>query len=220
VPGALYAGCFLVVAVVQLIAVPAIAGIQIERPKRSKGGGRPLGVFLRMPVYQVGLVCSVLGYAIMSYMMTATPLQVVNIAKLGTSANATIIQWHVVAMFAPSFFTGSLVARFGVQKVLWAGIWQYWCALLMLGLGWNFLFVGGSTLVARVAEPEERGRVQGFADMATMSGVTAASLGAGVIHTQLGWNALSLVILVPVGILAMALLWLWMNERAEQPSAA
>ena len=229
VPDALYAGCFLVVAMVQLLGLPVIAGVRIAKPEISRDGGRPIGAFLRMPVYQVGLVCSVLGFAIMSYMMTATPLQVVNVARLGHSANATIIQWHVVAMFAPSFFTGGLIARYGAPRILWAGVvayvltvvlaagatgfWPYWWALLGLGLGWNFLFVGGSSLVASVAKPEERGRVQGFADMATMTGVALASLGAGVIHTKIGWDALSLFIVAPIAILVLALCWLWLAER-------
>ena len=112
-----------------------------------------------MPVFVVGMLSSAIGYGLMSYMMTAAPLQVVNVVKLGTSANATIIQWHVVAMFAPSFFTGSLIARFGASRILWAGLlayiatiftalnatgfWPYWWALTLVGLGWNFLYIGG-----------------------------------------------------------------------------
>ena len=136
----------------------------------------------------------------MSYLMTATPLQVVNVAKLGTSANATIIQWHVVAMFAPSFFTGNLIQRFGIIKILSAGLLayivamitaladdqfsHYFVALFLVGLGWNFLYIGGSTLVASVATAEERGRVRGVADLAT-SLVAIASLTAGGLHSGL-----------------------------------
>ena len=110
--------------------------------------------------------------------MTAAPLQLVNVVKLGTSANATIIQWHVVSMFAPSFFTGNLIARFGASRILWAGLlaytttivtalnasgfWSYWWSLTLVGLGWNFLYIGGSSLIAKVALPEERGSVQGL----------------------------------------------------------
>ena len=102
VPGVMYAGCFFTVAVVQLVSLFALAGVKIEKPKPQLGAaGRPIGVFFRMPVYIVGIVCAAIGYALRSYLMTATPLQVVNVARLGTSANATIIQWHVVAMFLP-----------------------------------------------------------------------------------------------------------------------
>ena len=236
VPDFLYAGCFFTVAIVQLASIAALAGLKIEIPKKTTTGGRPIGVFLRMPVFVVGVICCALGYALMSYLMTATPLQVVNVAKLGTSANATIIQWHVVAMFLPSFFTGSIIARVGALRVLWAGVlfyaatiylavgaigfWPYWIALVTLGLGWNFLYVGGTTLVARVAEPEERGRVQGFADLATMTTVATASLSAGAIHSQLGWDAVSLAALVPVTILAIALGWLGMVQNQQAGAAS
>ncbi len=240
VPGSLYAGCSFVAAAVQLISIPILAGLKIEMPPRDTGGGRPIGVFLRMPVYLVGVVCCAIGYALMSYLMTATPLQVVNVAKLGTSANATIIQWHVVAMFLPSFFTGSLIARFGAFRVLWAGtafylaslamalgaggfwaggFWAYWVALLLAGLGWNCLFVGGTSLVVRVAEPIERGRVQGFADLMTMTTVAVASLFAGAIHSQFGWEALTTAALAPVGIVAIAIAWLGLITKRQQAGA-
>ena len=232
VPDALYAGCFFTAALVQLISIPILAGLKIQTPPRDTGAGRPIGEFLRMPVYVVGVVCCAVGYALMSYLMTATPLQVVNVAKLGTSANATIIQWHVVAMFLPSFFTGSLIARFGAFRVLWAGVgfylcslalalgaggfWGYWLALATAGLGWNSLFVGGTSLVARVAEPAERGRVQGFADLMTMTTVALASLSAGAIHSQFGWEALTMAALVPLGIVGMAIAWLGLTMRRLQ----
>ncbi|MEX0503967.1 MFS transporter [Alphaproteobacteria bacterium LSUCC0719] len=234
VPDILYAGCFFTVAIVQLTSIIALSGLRIEVPKRSASGGRPLGAFLRMPVFVVGVICSALGYALMSYLMTATPLQVVNVAGLGNSANATIIQWHVVAMFLPSFFTGSIIARIGALRVLWAGVllygvtiylavgavgfWPYWMALATLGLGWNFLYVGGTSLVAAVAEPEERGRVQGFADLATTTTVAVASLSAGAIHSQLGWDAVSLAALVPVTVLSLALVWLGLAQRRQAAS--
>ena len=88
-----------------------------------------MGIFIRNPVFVVGMICAAIGYALMSYLMTATPLQVVNVAQLGTSANATIIQCHVVAMFAPSFFTGNLIQRFGIIKILLAGLLAYIVAM-------------------------------------------------------------------------------------------
>ncbi|MGB1871228.1 MAG: hypothetical protein ACPHQ8_01265, partial [Candidatus Puniceispirillaceae bacterium] len=96
------------------------------------------------------------------------------------------------------------------------GFWPYWMALVTLGLGWNFLYVGGTSLVAKVAEPEERGRVQGLADLVTMTTVAAASLSAGAIHSQLGWDSVGMAALVPVTVLAIALVWLGMAQR-QQP---
>ena len=199
---------------------------------RAAGAGRPIGVFLRMPVFVVGMLSSAIGYGVMSYMMTAAPLQVVNVVKLGTSANATIIQWHVVAMFAPSFFTGNLIARFGASRILWAGLlayvativmalnatgfWPYWWALTLVGLGWNFLYIGGSSLIAKVASPEERGRVQGFSDLVLTSIVAASSLTAGALHSQMGWQAMTLAASVPISIIAIGLVWLGIHPHRTE----
>ena len=224
VPGHLYAGCFFTVALVQLASLVFLSGLDIEKPKRTNLGGRPIGIFFKMPIFVVGAISAAIGYAMMSYMMTATPLQIVNVAMLGTSANATIIQWHVVAMFAPAFFTGNLITRFGAQTILSAGVliylaaiavallgfgfWWYFAALALMGLGWNFLFIGGSSLVASAADPEERGRVQGIADLMTTTSVAIASLTAGVLHSQFGWEVMVLSALVPVLAVAVLLVWL------------
>ncbi|MEK9708926.1 MAG: MFS transporter [Alphaproteobacteria bacterium] len=229
VPEYLYAGCYFSVSAVQLISLLALAGVKIPKPTLTPKGGRPMGIFIRNPVFVVGMICAAIGYALMSYLMTATPLQVVNVAQLGTSANATIIQWHVVAMFAPSFFTGNLIQRFGIIKILLAGLLayivamatalagdqfiHYFVALFLLGLGWNFLYIGGSTLVASVATAEERGRVQGVADLATTSLVAMASLTAGGLHSQFGWDVLILAGCVPIAILACGLGWLGVHQR-------
>lgn len=234
-PNAIYAGCFFVVAGVQLISLFFLAGLKITKPERAATGGRPIGVFLRMPVFVVGLITSALGFGLMSYIMTATPLQVVNVTKLGHSANATVIQWHVVAMFAPSFFTGNLIARFGVSRILWAGLaayavtivmalnavdfWTFWWALALCGLGWNFLFIGGTSLVAQAALPHERGRVQGFADLMVTSTVALSSLTAGAIHSQLGWHAMSMVAIGPIVVIGVALVWLSVHLRREAITA-
>jgi len=235
IPENLYAGCYFTVSAVQLVSLIALAGVKIPKPEQTPTGGRPFGDFVRMPVFLVGMVCAAIGYALMSYLMTATPLQVVNVAMLGTSANATIIQWHVVAMFAPSFFTGNLISRFGIMKILVAGLlayvgaiattlmatgfMHYFSALFLLGLGWNFLYIGGSTLVASVATPEERGRVQGVADLATTSLVAVASLTAGGLHSQFGWQVLVLAAVVPVMMLGFGLVWLhYCQRQTSQPA--
>ena len=223
-PNALYAGCFFTVCAVQLISLLFLVGLKIPKPEVKSGPGRPIGVFLRMPVFVVGMLSSAIGYGLMSYMMTATPLQIVNVVKLGTSANATIIQWHVVAMFAPSFITGSLITRFGASRILWAGLlayiatvvtalyantfWPYWWALTLVGIGWNFLYIGGSSLIATVALPEERGRVQGFADLVLTSTVAASSLTAGVLHSQMGWQAMTITATLPILAIVVCLVWL------------
>ena len=224
VPDALYAGCFFTASLVQLVALLFIFGVKIPKPEQRSYAGRPIGVFLRMPIFLIGMFCAALGYALMSYLMTATPLQVVNVSQLGTSANASIIQWHVVAMFAPSFFTGNLIARYGVSRILGSGVlayvaviilalmgddfWHYFGALFLLGIGWNFLYIGGSSLVAQVADPEERGRVQGVADLTMTILVASASLIAGVVHSQLGWDVMVLAASLPVFLLMCSVVWL------------
>ena len=234
-PNAVYAGCFFTVCLVQLISLFFLAGLKIPKPAVKSGAGRPIGVFLRMPVFVVGMLSSAIGYGVMSYMMTAAPLQVVNVVKLGTSANATIIQWHVVAMFAPSFFTGNLIGRFGASRILWAGLlayvativvalnatgfWPYWWALTLVGLGWNFLYIGGSSLIAKVASPEERGRVQGSSDLVLTSIVAASSLTAGALHSQMGWQAMTLTASVPISIIAIGLVWLGIHSHRTESAA-
>ena len=231
VPGHLYAGCFFSIALVQVFSFVILSGIDIPKPNRTEVGGRPINVFFKMPTFVVGTISAAIGYALMSYMMTATPLQIVNIAKLGTSANATVIQWHVVAMFAPAFFTGNLIARYGAQVILISGIftyflaigcalagdtfWWYFSSLVLMGLGWNFLFIGGSSLVVSVAQPEERGRVQGIADLMTTATVAVASLTAGVLHSQFGWEMMVLSALGPVMIISASILWLAMSRNTK-----
>jgi len=127
-------------------------------------------------------------------------------------------------MFAPSFFTGSLIARYGVGRILGSGVlayiavivlalmgrdfWHYFGALFLLGIGWNFLYIGGSSLVAQVAHPEERGRVQGFADLVMTVLVASASLIAGMVHSQLGWEVMVLAASLPVFLLMCSVGWL------------
>ena len=217
-----YAGAFFGAAGVQIFAFLALAGLKIARPDRKAPTGRPLSAFFSTASFRLGLVVAALGYACMSFLMTATPLQIVNVSLLGTEENARVIQWHVIAMFAPSFFTGALVSRFGVRQMILYGsllyglvvafalagtsFWHYFAALFLLGLGWNFLFVTGTTLIARIARPAERGRVQGVSDLVIFSCVAIASLSAGVLHSAVGWDGLVLSCLVPLGLIL--LIWL------------
>ena len=206
----------------QIFAFLPLAGLKIAPPDRQAPAGRPLSAFFSTASFRLGLVVAALGYACMSFLMTATPLQIVNVSLLGTEENARVIQWHVIAMFAPSFFTGALVSRFGVRQMILYGsllyslvvafalagttFWHYFAALFLLGLGWNFLFVTGTTLIARIARPAERGRVQGVSDLVIFSCVAIASLSAGVLHSAVGWDGLVLSCLVPLGLIFLILL--------------
>jgi len=131
-PNNLYAGCFVVTGLVQMIAIPIILGLDLPPLKNQKHKGRPITKFFQIPSFLSGLTAAALGYCLMTFLMTATPLQVVEVSELSHHANARVIQWHVVAMFAPSLFSGLLIAKFGVQKILWAadsggstaGVWM------------------------------------------------------------------------------------------------
>ena len=222
VDGAPYAGAFFGAAGVQFFAFFALAGLDIPPSDRCSSTGRPLSAFFAAASFRLGLVVAALGYACMSFLMTATPLQIVNISQLGTEENARVIQWHVIAMFAPSFFTGLLVSKFGVRWMIMLGgllyglvvgfalagnsFWHYFTALFLLGLGWNFLFVTGTTLIARIAKPVERGRVQGVSDLVIFACVAIASLSAGVLHSAIGWDGLVLSCLLPIGLFMAMLL--------------
>ena len=184
-----------------------------------------------MPRFLAGLIGAALGYAVMSFMMTAAPLQIVSVSKLTDAANATVIQWHVIAMFAPSFFTGALIKRFTVQRVMAVGLilysiaipialngftfWHYFIVLALIGGGWNTLYVGGSSIVAAIATPQERAKVQGITDFIITFSVASASLSAGAMHYLLGWQTMSKLTLIPIGIIAIMLVWMVISEKRQ-----
>lgn len=221
VDGALYTGCFIGAALVQCLALPILLGMPKLAVAAGINRGRPMSAFLRLPAFRLALCSAALGYAVMSFLMTAAPLQIVNVSLLGEALNARVIQWHVIAMFAPSFFTGSLISRFGVRSIMSAGLvlylagiimalsglqfWYYFATLFFVGLGWNFLYIAGTSLITLVAEPEERGRVQGVTDMTVFTAVACASLSAGIIHTIGGWQVMIFVALLPISIIGLAI---------------
>ena len=221
-PNSLYAGCFIVTGLVQMIAIPIILGLNLPPVRKQEQRGRPISEFFVMPSFLSGLVAAALGYCIMTFLMTATPLQVVDVSRLSHEANARVIQWHVVAMFGPSLFSGLLIAKFGVGRILWAGLacyiissitafsgagfYNYLSALIFLGIGWNFLYVGGSSVIANSANPEERGRVQGIADFCIFSVVATASMLSGMAHSELGWVFMTAIVFVPIFLIALAII--------------
>ena len=168
------------------------------------------------------------GYGVMAFVMTATPLAMIGCGFQFQDA-AFIIQWHALGMFAPSFFTGSLIARFGVLQVMLAGavalmasvavdvsglgIEQFFIGLVLLGIGWNFLFVGATTLLAECHDAREKAKVQGFNDFMVFSSVTAASFGSGYLLNRFDWAAVNLGVLPLIAIVVVLLIWLMMRPR-------
>lgn len=194
----------------------------------KNAAGRPFGEIARQPDFVVALLAAVCGYATMNLLMTATPLAM-DVCGLAFADTALILQWHVIGMFAPSFVTGDLIRRFGVLPLLLSGaalllvcigialagvtLMHFWWALLLLGVGWNFLFVGGTTLLADTCRPEEKAKVQGGNDFVVLAVQGATSFAAGLLITDGGWTTLSLLALPLVVVTALASCRSWWARR-------
>ena len=184
---------------------------------------RPFWEITRQTTWKISLLSAALGYAAMALIMTATPLSM-QAHHHSFSASAFVIQWHVIAMFMPSFFTGNLIQRFGGKNIMLVGIGSnllcilintqgqfflsYWSALILLGVGWNFMFIAGTTLLTETYRPEEKALVQGVNDVLVFGAAASGSLLAGVLQNQIGWEALNMVVAPPLLLLAGWLLWL------------
>ena len=196
--------------------------------------GRPLREIARQPVFIVAVTACSLGYGVMNLLMAATPIAMAQCAHPFSSA-AVVLEWHVLGMFVPSFFTGSLIRRFGALPVMAAGVllnalciavalsgvelMQFLVALFALGLGWNFLYIGGTTLFTQAYRPEEKTTAQAAMDTVVMATMTLTSLGSGALVTTQGWTWLNLGSIVPVLLTAAALVWLARRPRAAATSA-
>lgn len=229
-----FAGSFVVIAVVQSISWLFLAFVQIPTPTAAEraDSGRPLVEIVRQPVFIVAILGAMVGYGSMTFLMTATPLAMVACGFEFRDA-AFVIQWHAVGMFLPSFFTGSLIQRFGVVRIMLTGalaylaciainlsgieLLQFFSALVLLGIGWNFLFIGGTTLLTQAYRPEERAKVQGLGDFLVFSSSTVAAFSSGALNHALGWQTLNLGVLPLVAIVAGALLW---YRVRRQPATA
>jgi MFS family permease len=220
-----YVGSFLILAITSLVAALLLLGLRVPRPDLTAGGEepRPLLAIMRQPTYVVALFAAATGSGVMVLAMTATPLAMVE-HQHGLPAASTVIQAHVLGMFLPSFFTGGLIARFGVLKIMLAGaalmfghvalslggtgLASFASSLFLLGVGWNFLFIGGTTLLTSTYRPEERGRAQAANDLLIYVTGLAASLSAGALLDGTGWRGLNLVLLPWLAMAVIAISWL------------
>ena len=189
-------------------------------PKASLQGGRTLTEIARQPRFIVAVLCGMGSYGLMSLVMTAAPLAMVA-CGLGEDNAALGIQWHVLAMFGPSFVTGTLIARYGVDIIITIGmallvacglvalagieLANFWGALILLGLGWNFGFIGATTMLTETYRPEERGKVQGLNDFLIFGSVAAASFASGSLFTSVGWAWINYLVFPVVAICLIAL---------------
>ena len=191
---------------------------------------RPLGAIARTPRFIVAVACGVVSYGVMNLVMTSAPLAMVGCGHSVTDA-ALGIQWHVIAMYAPSFFTGSLIARFGVERITGLGllilaasavvavaglsVGHFWGALILQGIGWNFAFIGATTMVTQCHRPEERTKVQAFNDFIIFGSMAVTSFSSGQFLALFGWATLNELVFPLVAVATGLLIWLVMRQRAE-----
>ena len=228
----LFAGGFVAISGLCAINVFLLAFLTLGRPDviERSDVGRPLGVIARQPVFLVAVLCAMVGYGAMNLVMTATPLAMVA-CNHPFEAAAFVIQWHVVGMYGPSFFTGHLIQRFGVLSILAVGavlmlicvainladvaVLNFWSALVLLGLGWNFLYVGGTTLLTESYQPAEKAKVQALNEFLVFGTTAVTALSSGALFSQIGWNAVNLAVVVPVLAVLGAIVWLGLRRTAQ-----
>lgn len=233
----LFAFSFLVQAAVALIAMGIVAGVDMPKPAPADlHGGRPLLTIVTQPRFIAAALCGVISYPMMNLVMTSAPLAM-KLCGLSLSDSNFGIQWHIVAMYGPSFFTGALIARFGAPKVVAAGLlleagaagiglsgitaMHFWATLIVLGVGWNFSFIGASALVLETHRPQERNKVQAFNDFLVFGMMAIGSFSSGQLLANYGWSAVNMVVFPPVAIGLIALsLASWARRRRARLAAA
>ena len=220
-PPYLFAFSFLMQAGVALVAMAVLAGVDAPRPAPADmHGGRPLLEIARQPRFIAAALCGIVSYPMMNLVMTSAPLAM-QMCGLSVSDSNFGIQWHIVAMYGPSFFTGSLIARFGAPKIVAAGLaleavgaaiglsgltaMHFWATLIVLGVGWNLSFVGASALVLETHRPQERNKVQAFNDFLVFGMMAVGSFASGQLLANYGWSAVNMVVFPPV-LLGLAVL--------------
>ena len=231
-----FAGAYLALAVVALLSMVLMSFLRFPAPPARAGqlAGRPLAELMRQPTFIVAAAAGALSFGVMNLLMAATPIAMQQ-CGLPFSDAALVLEWHVIGMFAPGFFTGSLIKRFGPLRVMGTGVLlnlaciavalsgvelhQFTIALFMLGVGWNFLFTGSTTRSLSTYRPEEKDKAQGALNFFVMITLALSSLASGVLVTTQGWTLLNWGSIVPVAITAAALLWLAAWQRRATVTA-
>ncbi len=233
-----FLGTYLAVIAINLIGALLFVFLDIPKPPvpaHDAPRGRSRMELLRDPTIAVAIICAMVSYALMNLVMTSTPLAVVG-CGFGQASAADVVTAHVLAMFAPSFFTGHVIARFGTTKVVATGLvllaaaggialqgvdlMNFFGALVLLGIGWNFGFIGATTMLAGAHAPHERGRVQGLNDAIVFGCVTLASLASGGLmncaggDVVQGWNAVNIAMVPFLTLAGAALIWLSLRPKA------
>jgi MFS family permease len=235
IPGIPFAASFLAQSVLSLLAFTVL--LRLDAPPirdAHETAPRPVGQILRTPGFALAVAAGLISYAVMSFVMTAAPIAMVGCGHtIGQAALG--IQWHVLAMYSPSFVTGRLIDRFGQRRITLCGMGllavgavtalsgtglaNFWGTLVLLGLGWNFGFLGASSMVAGCARPEERAHIQGLNDFLIFGSTAMASLFSGGLVQASGWNAIAWTMLtVSLGAMALLAVTSWRNRRAAAPA--
>ncbi len=217
----LFSASFVGESLAALLSMTLLAGVDTPRaaPAALKAG-RPLLEIVAKPTFAIAALCGVVSYGLMNLVMTSAPLAM-RLCGLSLTDSNLGLQWHVLAMYGPSFFTGSLVARFGAPRIVALGlaltsaaaavnlsgltVWQFWLGLVLLGLGWNFSFVGASAMVVETHRPEERNKVQAFNDFVIFGVMALGSFSSGRLLTSHGWDAVNFVAFPPILLALLAL---------------
>lgn len=230
-PPYLFAATYIGQALAAIVSAVVLIGVKLPMPSAAdRAGGRPLGLIIRQPRFLLAVTCGVVSYLLMNFLMTAAPLAMRLCGHSQEAANLGL-QWHVIAMYGPSFWTGRLISRFGASRVVAAGlgligvaavvgllgldVGHFWGMLVLLGVGWNFGFVGASAMVLDCHRPEEKARVQSFNDFAVFGTMAVGSFLSGGLLAAFGWNTLLALALVPL-VLAMVALAAGQRRRAAR----
>lgn len=232
-----FAGSYFVLIGLYTLSLATLSFIRIPRLDTwtRQHSGRPLRAIVAQKTFIVAVAAAMLGYGVMSLIMTATPLAMHAHAH-SFSSTAFVIEWHVLGMFAPSFFTGHLIRRLGVANVMLTGALlngltvainltgtsetHFWAALFLLGVGWNFLYVGGTTLLTEAYDEQEKAKVQALNDFLIFTTATGAILTAGVLQHLYGWRVVNLGVLPLIGAMLAAVVWLKRRHRSEPVAPA
>jgi len=234
--GHLYAGAYLSLVAFSLLSVLVLRWLSMPGLSDSErsSAGRPLVQIARQPAFIVAVLCATIAFGVMNLLMTTTPLAMVACEHPFSDA-AFVIQWHIVGMFAPSFVTGNLIKRFGLATILLAGValnaacvvvalsgvevMHFWLAMLLLGVGWNFMFIGATALLTESHTPAERAKVQGVNDAAIFVTLVASSLSSGALFTLQGWEAMNRWALPVLAVAAAGILWfVWARRQPTRPA--
>ncbi len=227
-----FAGSYLSLLGIYGLSLAVLLFVRIPAPTTAQAHahGRPLSIVARQPAFLVALAGGALGFGVMALVMTATPLAMHQHAH-AFADTAFVIEWHLLGMFAPSFVTGHLIRRFGVLNIMLVGVVLYvacvavnlagtdvahfWAALFLLGVGWNFLFVGGTTLLTETYTEAEKAKAQALNDFAVFTVITLSSLSAGALQHYFGWRTVNLGVVPLIVMILAALLWLRQARKAR-----